>query len=341
MGRGAWSGRVGFMQPVRIPEFRPPARDGVGASTLVLPVVAPPQQPTSLLSYLEQCTHITCGIDWYSRLKNGLIIDQNGAALGTDAPYRGGQRIWYWRHVAYEPRIPFDEQIVYQDAHLLVADKPHFLPVTPTGRYVQETLLVRLKRRTGFEALTPLHRIDRDTAGLVMFSVQASERDAYMRLFRQQQVHKTYECIAPHLQAISAAGPEGELLRLGQVFVRRSCLASSPHSFMQMCETPDEPNSETRITLLQVLHDGRARYRLEPLTGKRHQLRVHMMALGAPIAGDGIYPVLQPQPDADAVDYSRPLQLLASALRLTDPVTGLQHHFKSSRQLEGLHQPLT
>jgi tRNA pseudouridine32 synthase / 23S rRNA pseudouridine746 synthase len=221
--------------------------------------------------------------------------------------------------VINEPHVPFTESIIYQDAHLLVADKPHFLPVAPTGRYVQETLLVRLKKRTGLHDLVPIHRIDRDTAGLVLFSVQPASRDAYAALFRQRSVAKCYEAIAPFRSDLCFP------------LAHRSRMVSAA-SFMQMQEAPGEPNTETHIELLEQ-RGALARYRLRPVTGKRHQLRVHMLSLGLPICGDAIYPTLTPEPQLEALDYSDPLQLLAQRITFEDPMTGQQHAFNSPQHL--------
>jgi tRNA pseudouridine32 synthase / 23S rRNA pseudouridine746 synthase len=299
-----------------------PLRDGVSASTRVLPLLRELDfLPTSLLSFLEHSKQNPQGLDWESRLKNGLVCDSDGLSLPLDAPYFPSQRIYYWRDSGEEPRIPFDEQIIYQDEHILVADKPHFLPVTPTGRYVQETLLVRLKKRTGLADLTPMHRIDRDTAGLVMFSIRPQNRDAYAALFRERKVHKTYECIAPFSPAISCP------------LVRKTRLEESPHSFMQVTEVQGEPNTETHIALIEQA-GPLARYCLKPVTGKRHQLRVHMNALGLPIACDGIYPTLTPE--TQQPDFRNPLQLLAKELVFQDPVTEQQHRFVSLLNLKAL-----
>jgi tRNA pseudouridine32 synthase / 23S rRNA pseudouridine746 synthase len=298
-----------------------PLRDGVSASTMVLPPLpALDFKPDSLLSFLEQSTHNSRRVDWENRLRTGLVVNDDGQAFSLDTPYQVGLRIHYWRDAGIEPRIPFDEQIIYQDDHILVADKPHFLPVTPTGGYVQETLLVRLKKRTGFVDLTPMHRIDRDTAGLVMFCIRVQDRDAYAAMFRERRVNKTYECIAPYSPAISFP------------LVRKTRLVTSPDSFMQMAETPGEPNSESRIDLIALLEGGLARYSLQPVTGKRHQLRVHMHGLGLPILGDGIYPTLTPE--ALQPNYSQPLQLLAKELVFEDPVAGLKHRFVSQLNLQ-------
>ncbi|MFM7332477.1 MAG: pseudouridine synthase, partial [Brachymonas sp.] len=273
----------------------------------------------TLLSFLEHFTRNSRRLNWENRLKSGLVVDDQGQAFSIDTPYQVGLRIHYWRDVGIEQRIPFDEQIIYQDEHILMADKPHFLPVTPTGGYVQETLLVRLKKRTGLADLTPMHRIDRDTAGLVMFCIRTQDRDAYAAMFRERRVSKTYECIAPFSSDINFP------------IVRKTRLVTSRESFMQMTEIEGEPNSETRIECTERLGDL-ARYRLHPITGKRHQLRVHMNAMGLPICGDGIYPALTPE--SDAPNYARPLKLLAQSLSFTDPVSGVAHDLRSRQTLD-------
>lgn len=294
-------------------------REGVSASTLVLPHLSALKfKPNSLLSFLEHSAHNSHRLDWENRLITGLVVDDHGQALPIGAPYIVGQRIHYWRDAGIEQRIPFDEQIIYQDDHILVADKPHFLPVTPTGGYVQETLLVRLKKRTGLADITPMHRIDRDTAGLVMFCIRVEDRDAYAAMFRTRQLKKTYECIAPY--APDASFPQ----------TRKTRLEASLDSFMQMMEVAGQPNTETLIELIEK-QGNFARYRLHPVTGKRHQLRVHMNALGLPIQGDGIYPTLTPE--TRVRDYSTPLLLLAQSLSFHDPVTMQPRSFHTRQNL--------
>ena len=210
--------------------------------------------------------------------------------------------------------------MLYRDAFLVVADKPHFLPVTPAGGYLQETLLVRLKRSLGIDTLAPMHRIDRDTAGIVLFTIQPSTRDRYQGLFRERAVHKQYEAIAPWRPELTFP------------FEYSSRLGESP-AFMQMQEIEGTPNSATRIALLEV-RGAFARYSLQPTTGQKHQLRVHMASLGMPIVNDRIYPELQPAPSSGQVrDYNNPLQLLARSLAFTDPVTGEERFFESRRRL--------
>ncbi len=254
---------------------------------------------------------------WQQRMVDGEVVDEHGVAVAPQRPYQAHLRVYYYRNVPHEPRIPFDEVVLFQDAQLIVVDKPHFLPVVPSGHYLNETVLVRLKQRLGIDTLVPIHRIDRDTAGLVMFSVQPSSRAAYHALFSQRTVTKTYEAIAPWRADL--AWP-----------LRRSSRIVEAGHFMLQHEVEGPPNAVTDLSVLEV-QGAWARYRLSPVTGKRHQLRVHMAALGLPIAGDGLYPVLTPE---GQMDYARPLQLLARRIEFTDPLTGELRQFESQRQLD-------
>ena len=253
---------------------------------------------------------------WQQRMAQGLVIDENGVAVTADRAYQGHLRVYYYRAVAVEPRIPFDEVVLFQDEHLVVADKPHFLPVVPSGNYLAETLLVRLKQRLGLPGLTPIHRIDRDTAGLVLFSVQSATRAPYHELFARRQVEKTYEAIAPWRDDL--------VLPL----TRASRIVEADH-FMLQREVAGPVNAVTHLDLIEV-HGRLARYRLSPVTGKRHQLRVHMAALGLPIMGDGLYPTLTPE---GQIDYEQPLQLLAQSIEFVDPLSGQRRRFVSQRRL--------
>jgi len=254
---------------------------------------------------------------WLQRMAAGAVMDEFGEAVTPERPYRGHLRLYYYRALPPETRIPFDEELLFQDAHLVVVDKPHFLPVTPSGSYLQETLLVRLKNRLGLDGLSPIHRIDRETAGIVLFSVKPQERAAYQDLFRQRTVDKVYEAIAPW--------------RADMPFpqVRRSRIVEGQPFFRQV-EVDGPPNSETVIELLET-RGPLARYRLRPVTGKKHQLRVHMNALGLPIVNDRVYPPLDPTPEDD---YNFPLQLLAQTISFDDPFTGERRQFGSKRRLE-------
>jgi tRNA pseudouridine32 synthase/23S rRNA pseudouridine746 synthase len=292
--------------------LKPPDRNGVGPSCIGLP--AGPW-PTTLDFLAERFTSVARSV-WQQRMLDGEVVDEHGALLPPDNPYQGHRRVYYYRTVPHEPRIPFDEVILFQDEHLVVVDKPHFLPVVPSGNYLTETVLVRLKQKLGIDTLVPVHRIDRDTAGLVMFSVRPDTRAAYHALFSQRTVKKTYEAVAPWRADL--------VLPL----TRRSRMVEAGH-FMLQHEVDGPPNAVTEMDVIEV-QGALARYALSPVTGKRHQLRVHMAALGVPILGDGLYPTLTPE---GQIDYANPLQLLARRVEFTDPVSGLARQFESQRRL--------
>lgn len=289
-----------------------PTRDGVGPSCVALS----PGPWATITDFLVQRFAAQPRALWLQRMADGEVVDEYGVAVTPTRPYAAPLRLYYYREVRDEAPLPFHAEILYQDAHLLVLDKPHFLPVTPSGNYLQQTALVRLKRALDQPDIVPIHRIDRDTAGLVLFSLQPSTRGHYQRLFREHRVAKIYEAIAPWRPDLALP------------LERSSRIGPGTH-FMQQCEQDGAPNTRTRVELLQ--REGElGYYRLRPVSGHRHQLRVHMAAMGLPIVNDGIYPVLTPP---EALDFERPLQLLARTLAFTDPVTGLERQFSSRRSL--------
>lgn len=292
--------------------------EGVSASRVYLPA---DQSHSNLLSFfVQQFPHIAED-EWASRFKEGLILDQEGRVLAANAAYLPNAHLIYFRRLAREPEIPFEEQILYQDEHILVADKPHFLPVTPSGLYLHQTLLNRLKRATGIQTLSPIHRIDRDTAGLVIFSINPNERAQYQNLFRDRAVTKVYEAIAPYSEDLAKQLP----------LTYQSRLEESEH-FLQMHEIEGAPNSDTLIEILEIKNPF-ARYRLTPGSGKKHQLRCHLNALSIPIKNDQIYPVLTPYQEYD-LDFSKPLQLLAKEISFIDPVIKQSRSFISQKTLD-------
>ena len=251
-------------------------------------------------------------------MQSGFVVDEFGMAVTPQRIYPGQMRLYYYRSLEAEPALPFEETVLFQDEHLVVADKPHFLQVTPSGPFLQQTLLVRLKNRLGLTDLAPIHRIDRETAGLVMFSITPQDRDAYQALFRHHEITKHYEAIAPwHAE-----------LEFPMVLKSR-IVEDSPYFFRQR-EEPGPANSETHIEVMEV-KGQRARYALSPVTGKKHQLRVHMNSLGLPIDNDRIYPPVPVTPDDN---FSFPLQLLAKTIAFTDPLTGQARRFESGLRLD-------
>ena len=250
-------------------------------------------------------------------LDAGLIVDVAGRPVPRDMAYVPGLTVWFHRELPAEERVPFDIGVLYRDEHVVVADKPHFLATTPRGSHVAETALARLRRHLGIPTLGAAHRLDRLTAGVVLFTVRPEERGAYQSLFRDKRVRKEYEAVAAYDPAL----PLPRTVR-SRIVKERGVMAAY--------EVEGEPNAVSRIELLEH-RSGRARYRLVPSTGQTHQLRVHMSALGVPILGDPLYPVVTaPVPVGD---FRRPLQLLARSLEFTDPVTGREHRFVSPRVL--------
>ncbi|MFF6950183.1 RluA family pseudouridine synthase [Streptomyces iakyrus] len=253
----------------------------------------------------------------------GRIVGADGQPVAADAPYVPGLFVWFHRDLPDEVPVPFPLEVVHRDEHIVVADKPHFLATTPRGSHVAETALARLRRELDLPALTAAHRLDRLTAGLVLFTVRPEERGAYQTLFRDRRVRKEYEAVAPYDPAV----PLPRTVR-SRIVKERGVLTAR--------EVPGEPNAVSRVELVEHRDrpgepGGLARYRLAPATGQTHQLRVHMAALGLPILGDPLYPeVTAPVP---AGDFRRPLQLLARSLEFTDPVTGEEHRFRSGRVL--------
>lgn len=301
----------------RPPGWTPPARDGISASRLVVQ----PGPWTTVAAFLA--ARLRPGIDWAERLALGDVADAQGRVLAADAPCAPGQVLWYWRRLPPEPRVPFELELLHADAHLVVVDKPHFLSSIPGGRYLQETVQVRLRRLLGNEHLMPLHRLDRETAGLLMFSAQPATRDAYHALLRERRVLKVYEAVAPW---------RGDLAFPLQARHRLRNPPQARHLPVQVVE--GEPNVLAELALIRRLDAGLAHYRLQPHTGHRHQLRAQMNALGLPIVGDRIYPRLWPEAaPGEPPDYGNPLQLLARELRFDDPVSGAPRHFVSRRRL--------
>ena len=276
-----------------------------------------------LLAYLCARFPFVGEAAWRARLNSGMVADADGRILDEHAPFCAGGKIFYYRETssANEPRIPFEEKILWQDEHLLVVDKPHFLPVIPSGRFLRETLLTRLRLRADLRcldaaAISPIHRLDKDTAGVMLLSHNPQSRAAYQMLFQNKKVHKIYHAVAPTRADLDyPVTVYSRLVRGGRFFLT--------------VEEAGEPNAQTEIRLLEN-RGGTSLYELHPITGKKHQLRVHMMKLGMPILNDALYPDVQP---AGAEDYAKPLQLLAKRIEFADPFSGCLRVFESRRSL--------
>jgi tRNA pseudouridine32 synthase/23S rRNA pseudouridine746 synthase len=240
----------------------------------------------------------------------GEVVDADGAVVDAATALPAGSCVYLYRELPDEVPVPFDIPVLYQDADIVVVDKPHFLATMPRGRHVAQTALVRLRRELGLPELSPAHRLDRLTAGVLLFTTRRDLRGAYQTLFARGLVSKTY-------LARAAVDPALVLPR-----VVRSRIVKRRGHLQAVCE-PGAPNAET---LVEKISDGR--YRLTPRTGRTHQLRVHMASLGVPIEGDPLYPNVT---DVDADDFSAPLRLLAQRIEFDDPLNGSRREFVSPR----------
>jgi tRNA pseudouridine32 synthase / 23S rRNA pseudouridine746 synthase len=297
----------------RIPPSPLPQRHGVDPVRVRLPVEG--SWATVREHLVERLSGAGAGtVD--GMFDTGQFVGADGRAVAPDTAYVPGMFVWFHRELPEEVPVPFPLDVVYRDEHIVVADKPHFLATTPRGSHVAETALARLRRELGLPTLSAAHRLDRLTAGLVLFTVRPEERGAYQTLFRDRQVRKEYDAVAPYEPALALP----RTVR-SRIVKERAVLAAR--------EVEGEPNAVTRVELAEHRGDGLARYRLVPTTGQTHQLRVHMSALGVPILGDPLYPEVTAA--VPAGDFRRPLQLVARALEFTDPVTGMEHRFRSGR----------
>lgn len=292
-----------------------PIRDGLSPSAIWLPAEAK-ESWSLIIDFLCDSFNEVSRQSWSERMAAGEVVDTEGRPFTPDSPYRGDIHLFYYRQLDDEATIPFREEIIYEDERIVVVDKPHFLPTVPAGKYIKETLLVRLQKRLGLEHLVPIHRLDRETAGVVVFCKQPQLRGLYQGLFAKGAVTKCYHAVAPALEATAFPLHYRARLEKGEPFFR-------------MREVAGEPNSHTEISVL-TRDSKNWLYELRPISGKKHQLRLHMSALGAPILNDPFYPTLQ---DEKGEDYSSPLQLLAKSLVFTDPVSGHEMSFRSGREL--------
>jgi len=243
----------------------------------------------------------------------GEVVDRDGSPLDPATVLPAGAVVYLYRELRDEVVVPFDIPVLYCDDDIVVADKPHFLATMPRGRHVAQTALVRLRRQLGLDELSPAHRLDRLTAGVLLFTTRREIRGAYQTMFARGTVRKTY-------LARAAVNP-------GLVLPREVHSRIIKHrGNFQAVEEAGEPNAVTLVELISA--DGL--YRLTPRTGRTHQLRVHMAALGIPIDGDPLYPDVI---DVAAEDFSRPLQLLAQRIEFEDPRSGERREFVSERRL--------
>jgi len=281
------------------------------ASRLYLPKLESP--PPTILEYLfARFPRIDPGI-WRERVSRGVVTLSDGTTLMEESPYRHGVFVFYRKEVPSEPAPVEEPMIIHRDENILIVDKPHGMPVTPVGQHVERSLLVWLERSTGLDTLAPMHRLDRETAGLLLLTTNPRVRGQYHRLFAEGLIEKEYRALA----FINVA-PRRIRWRVENRIERG-------HPWFRQRVVEGDPNTLTEIELLEE-RDGTGLFRLFPRTGKKHQLRVHMASIGYPIVGDPFYPEITEKREGDP-----PLQLLANRLAFTDPISGESCSFTSHR----------
>jgi len=262
-------------------------------------------------------------VDVSGMLERECFVDEAGRVVRADDPFAPQQFVWFHRDLRDEPEVTAPIHVLHRDDRLVVVDKPAFLSSIPRGRHVVQSVVVRLRAELGLPELSPLHRLDRVTSGLLMLATTAEWRRPYQELFERREVHKTYWALAP-LRA-----------DLELPVVVRNHIHKERGSWRAEVVPGGPVNAETRVELESEV-DGRGVYRLTPTTGRTHQLRLHLHGLGIPIVDDPLYPEVR---DVEVDDFSRPLQLLAGQLTFTDPVDGTPRRFRSLRRLPLLAAP--
>ncbi|QDF76629.1 MULTISPECIES: pseudouridine synthase [Shewanella] len=284
------------------------------ASFIALPQTSQP--PATVFDYFcQRFDNIPASV-WRERFSQGKVHWQDGELLDLTTPYRPQQKVYYYREVANEAPLPFDESILYEDEQIVLVNKPHFMALHPSGSVINQCLVNRVRARTGCDQLVAAHRLDRATAGIVLLVKQSAHRDAYHGLFRYGQITKRYQALAKLTPELLADYRAGKLTLPKRWTVKNRIDKGTPS--LIMCVVDGEPNSHSEIALIGV--EGEiGRFELMPISGKTHQLRLHMNSLGMPILNDNFYPKLQPK---GTEDITRPMKLLAQQLTFKDPVSG-------------------
>lgn len=237
--------------------------------------------------------------------------------------------VWFHRELREEPVVPGELHVVHQDERLVVVDKPAFLATIPRGKHVQQSVVVRLREQLGLPELSPLHRLDRVTSGLVMLATERRWRGPHQLLFEHRRVHKTYRALAPYRPGLELPTTVRNHLRKEPGVWQAEVVPGAPVNAETLVELESRIDGDD-LDAGDDSDDGLAVYRLTPRTGRTHQLRLHLLGLGIPIVDDPLYPEVG---DMLVDDFRRPLQLLACELAFTDPVDGTERHFETVRRL--------
>ncbi|MBE7215485.1 pseudouridine synthase [Shewanella benthica] len=294
------------------------------ASYVVLPENVT-DKPTVLSFLVDRFEQVGSDV-WRERIIDGKVHWQDGSLIELGTAFKPRARVYYYREVKSETKVPFEEKILYRDEQIILAFKPHFLALHPSGNFVNECLVNRLRIKTGIETLVPAHRLDRATAGIVLMILNPEARSQYHDLFKNHKITKEYQALAKLTPELLACHQAGELVLPIQWTVKNRMVKGEPSFTMKVVE--GDSNTHSEISLIQVINEIGV-FDLSPITGRTHQLRVHMQSLGMPILNDTCYPNLQPK---SADDYAHPLKLVAKRLKFKDPLTSQPHDI----QIDGI-----
>lgn len=256
-------------------------------------------------------------VDVDAMFADSRFVYDDGTPVRVLDPFGHNRFVWFHRDLRDEPEVTAPVLVVHRDERLVVVDKPPFLSSIPRGKHVLQSVVVRMRAQLGLPELSPVHRLDRGTSGLLMLTTQAKWRGPYQSLFERRAVDKTYWALAPVRDDLELPLVVRNHVHKERGVIRAQVVSDAPINAITSVEL------ERREGLLGV-------YRLTPATGRTHQLRVHMAGLGIPIVNDPLYPEVL---DVALDDFSKPLQLLARELSFTDPIDGLARHFVSERGL--------
>ena len=262
----------------------------------------------------ERAGHRT---DVTAMLSEGRVFYDDLRPLRSEDPYAPHTFVWFHRDLREEAVVPGEIRIVHRDERILVIDKPPFLSTIPRGQHVAQSVVVRLRHELDLPELSPLHRLDRITSGLLLLATEKRWRGTYQVMFEHGSIRKTYRALAPWRDDLDVPITVRNHLRKVRGALQAEVVPGAP------------VNAETLVEV-ESRHGDQAVYRLTPRTGRTHQLRLHLHGLNIPIEGDPLYPVVR---ETSVDDFTRPLQLLAAELAFTDPVDGSERVFVSRREL--------
>ncbi|MDK8340892.1 MAG: pseudouridine synthase [Winkia sp. UMB3164B] len=251
----------------------------------------------TLLQWMQQRYEKLDATELKKLFAQGAFVNSAGDALGADTPSELiRQGVYFYRPIADEVDTPIEVPVLAQTENWIAVDKPAGLATMPRGAFVARSVTVALRRQERNDEPVPAHRLDRPTAGVLLFTKRKQVRGAYQKLFEERKVQKSYRLLAPTASLPDSFSFEARIYRVdGQ---HRVGVAHT-----------GEANSYTKFRRLSK-RGNISLYEARPQTGKMHQIRAHMAALGAPLVGDRLYGW-----EGEQV----PLQLLAHSLSFGDP----------------------